>query len=267
MSIKIDDQTRQDLEKFWQWIEKNDEQWFQKHQEQILTCLALLINQQFRDKITVLRSELNVPKDWYTTRKHEDNYAEYLEYCESNPDKELKQPHDKRITDICDKLNINVKRYYDFIVDYMYYSHPWVLITPHYEYFEHYHADDEYRYKATIEPNYYEPRKRSLGQQPKTASIHIYNNTTKNGMKNFIDANWDKIKEMQQYLDPYPHKKKYGKFKRDIFIYLLHLKGNKTFQIDEALIAMDVNNELLNEDIRQIIVDLEKQIGALLPRS
>lgn len=264
MSIKIDDQTRQDLENFWQWIQKNDEEWFRKHQEQILTCLALLVNQQFRDKISALRNKLNVPKDWYKTGKHEDRYAEYVEYCESNPDKELKQPHDKRITDICDELNINAKRYYDFIVDYMYYAHPWVLITPHYEYFEHYHAEDEYRYKATIEPSYYESPKKSLGQIPKTVSIHIYSNTTKNGLKNFIVGNWDKIKEMQQYLDPYPHRKKYGKFKRDIYIYLLHLKGYSTLRIDEELIKNDPSNELLNEDIRQIIVDLKKQIDILL---
>src|SRR5258708_4789046 len=117
MNINIDEATRRDIEKFWALVEEKDEKWFQEYQEHLFTIIALLLNKKFRKKILSLRETLKVPHEWYTSKKQEDWIEEYDNYNKNHPDEALITPHDPRIIEICSDFRINVKRYYDFIVD------------------------------------------------------------------------------------------------------------------------------------------------------
>jgi hypothetical protein len=79
-------------------------------------------------------------------------------------------------------------------------------------------------------------------------------------MINFIKENWPMIENIQNNLQPYPHTKRYGSFKRDIVIYLLYQLGYKTPEIDKYLIKVNPSDELLEGDIRQTITDVGKRI-------
>lgn len=221
---------------------------------------------------------MSIPKEWYTTRKNDDLLFEYSDYNDSNPDKALKSPHDKRITNICRELHIDIKRYYDFIVDYMNFGHPWVLITPHYEYFEHFHAEDEYRYKANIELDYGEGKQKDLSNTPRKAYIQFYKDTTPNQLIEFIKSNTTKIIEIQKNLPNYPHRKKYEHFKRDLQVYLLYLLGNNPTEIPSILIKNNVPDEdtkemvtleeeyaIADPHVHVIIKEMEQRISEIFP--
>ncbi len=262
MNINIDDSTRLDIKEFWEWIKEKDEEWFQNHQEQIFTILALLLNKRFKEKILALRKSLKIPEEWHTYKKNARLHEEYQNYNKTYPNEALIIPHDKRIIKICNNFGINIKRYYDFIVNYLYFGCAYVIIPKHFEYFEYFFAKDEYRYKTTFELDYGEDKEQKLSETPLKGYIQFYKDTTPNQMISFIKANLPEIKKIQKHLPLYPHHKKYESFKRDLQVYILYLLGEKPMDIPDIM-SKNISKKASKKDVNEANIE-EAQVYAII---
>jgi len=271
MRINITDSIKPDLDQLLTWIQDKNNEEVQQRQEEIITTLGLVINPRFQKIIKLHRIKFKVPTKWHTPKHSDDLYDEYLDYH----DKIKTAPtnvYDPAITHICDSFGLDRKKYREFILDYMYYGNVWVYAPPHYKWFEHFYMKDEYRHRARFEIDYGEGKEEKLTDQPQKASIRIYQDTSKTGLIEFIENNWLEISKIQKELPEYPHSKRYGRFKRDIQIYILHLLGKNTNEIAKILdenIPEDIANKAYYVDgsaIRQTAVDIEKRIADLFPK-
>lgn len=260
MSININPAVQADLEELLAWVQKAKDEDVQQLQAETMTILGLLINPKFRQIVDELREKYNIPEHWHTPKNNINYFDEYTLYLESNKEAPTDN-FDPTVLKICNEFNIDAKKYSEFVSNYLFFGNTQVLKPPHLEWFEHFYATDEYRNKASIELDYGEGKEENITETPQKAYIRIYKDTSKTGLISFIEKNWIKISKIQKELEPYPHTKRYGKFKRDIQVYIYHLLGNKTPAILDKLAD---NSEYIEETAaRQTVVDFDKRIELL----
>jgi len=249
-----------DLEELLTWVQSTKEEDVQQLQAETMTVLGLLTNVHFRNLIESLRKKHRVPEHWHTPKNNKNYFDEYVHYLELNKNTPT-DVFDPVIIKICNEFNIDKKKYSEFISNYLLFGTAQVLKPPHLEWFEHFYATDEYRNKASIELDYGEGKAENLTENPQAAYIRIYKDTSKTGLISFIEKNWLAISHIQKQLNSYPHTKRYGKFQRDIQIYIYHLLGNKTPVILDKLAEKSIYIE--ETAVRQTVVDFDKRIELL----
>lgn len=277
MSIKIDEQIKEELETLKQWLQKRDESWVQDNQEIILTTVYLLKNIEFKKEINSLRKIHKVPEKWHSARKREDSiYEEWWEFIENKKPTPPFTIMDREIIEICKKYKVNHKRYGNFVIEYLYFGDA----TPIRDYYYlNFNARGEYRYKARIELDFGEGMYDVPTNTPQKGYIRFFKDTTKNRLIKFIKENWDNIKQIQSNLQPYPHSRKFGSFKRDIQIYLIHLLGKKPDEIIEQVKKENIPNyetldmyeleklekpyDLGENAVYELIKDIDKRIRSI----
>jgi len=260
MSININTAVKADLEELLSWVQNTNEEDLKQLQAETMTVLGLLTNDRFYLQIQDLRKEHNVPEHWHTPKNNTNFYEEYVNYLQSHKTAPT-GTFDPVVIKICDDFHIERKKYSEFISNYLLFGTAQVLKPPHLEWFEHFYATDEYRNKASIELDYGEGKAENLTENPQAAYIRIYKDTSKTGLISFIEKNWLAISHIQKQLNSYPHTKRYGKFQRDIQIYIYHLLGNKTPVILDKLAEKSIYIE--ETAVRQTVADFDKRIELL----
>lgn len=273
----MDQILKNNIENFYQFITQKDIEWNKLNQEIILTCLSLLINENFHKNISTLRIKHKVPTKWFTTGKLDNPYInELTELYENAPDTILNEYSDE-ISDICRNCGIDPKKYNFFVFRYFYLANVKIIVgaidfptMP----------SEEFKYKCRIElisGDKLFAAKSVLKEKGTKAYIRFYKDTTINQLIEFIKSNKYLIRliqnEIQHGPQPYPHTKSYGMFKRDLQVYLLHLLGNKApdiaGQIATENIPQDENVDtkkleeiyfLEESAIRQIIKDIKTRV-------
>ena len=250
------------LEEIANWLKKTSEQEVEEKQELIVTIIALITNEQFQKSIQALRKKYQIPPAWHTTDKNSNLYEDYLEYLNIHPEAP-RHPYDKPITDLCIKVGVDIKKHSDFILGYLYYGYTLPLKPEHVDWYQPFYSTDEYRYKANIELDYGDSTEEKEKMEIKKGYIRFYNDTTPNQLVRFIKDNWQTIAKVQAQLKPYQHTKKHSQPKRDIFVYLLHLLGNKSPEIMDKVATEEINYPLDYVEIRQIVCDLKNRIDKI----
>jgi len=263
--------TREDIinelhELLW-WLSETKEDEVTSKQEEILQIISLITNKQFRKAITKLRNKYEIPEHWHTPAfwklektlgETEEIFQQYSDYIDTHPETPT-MPYDEAVITFCNQFNLDFKKYGPFILDHLYYGHTWPSRPPQYEWFEYLYVKDEYRHKTNIVLDYHDNNGR-LRETTQKAFIRFYGDTTINQIVEFLDKNQLVISQIQKELTPYPHQKKYGKFARDVKIYIKHLLGQKTsdicFELAETVALSD-------KDARQIIADVKNKIKLL----
>lgn len=251
---EISEQLRQDLELFREQIRSEKHplirKWVQDQQEYILGQLSLILNPIFRDTIEEWREKHKIPL-FEGGKFHRDWIMEHL--LENLPDDDT----DERIYTLCKRCHVNPKIYGAFVITYLYYRDPrpyrMEKLSP-FSQDPHFRAVDEFRYKSRIELDHGMPREEEYTDNTQRLSIRIFKDTTKGRLIEFIEENWKDIQELQKDLLPYPHRKKYEKFERDIQVYILYLLGNSASDIANIMQRENIPDEL--DDVTSI--ELEK---------
>lgn len=268
MGIKIDNKVKGDLQKLHAFIQKKDGAWVNEYQEKIFAVLYMILNEDFRNKVEQLRKKYSIPEEWHTKEKLTDkdwNYWEkWVEETEPTPPRTA---YDEEIHLLCQEVGIDPIEYGEFVVGYLYFGDVNIIRSMGFNI----QTDDEYRYKAKLETEH------GLGLYdipaitPQKGYIRFYKDTTKNQLIKFIEERWEYIERLKKDLPKYPHTKKYGRFKRDVQIYILHLLGQNTPSILDELTKSikDIDRELTEEEnsyfldepsVRQVIKDIDDRI-------
>lgn len=201
-----------------------------KNQEYILTSLALLLNSEFKNTIASWRRKYGINvNEW----KDElgSSYISWAMKSSSNP------PHwdyDSRVYSLCKKCHVNPRMFGNFVLEYLYKGRTEPVLENWFfaPWFLHHSVEDEYRFKSRVEVDYGEERPDEYTDDPQKVFLQVFKDTSKTGLINFIEKNWEKrIKPLQQSLKPYPHSRKFEHFKRDIQIFILSLLDNKPNEI------------------------------------
>ncbi|GEM_PF-2294403 len=256
IKIKLDKEQKAEMAEYFKWLTACNEDWTRDNQEYIITTISLLLNSKFRSLIGNLRKEYKVKKYGALIRN---DILDYDGYTVKIKDKLLKKDIPQHeIRNICEACNVDFSTYLQCIENYIYANH--IEPLPLIDGFDNYGAfKNEYKYKSRVEVFGRKYQSPSGDRNTVRAYIQFYSDTTPNQIKNFIDDNASTIKGLQPLLSSYPHSKRYGSFKRDIQIYLLHLLGYKAPEIDEKIIEQNPDDTLFEVDIRQIIGDLHKR--------
>jgi hypothetical protein len=264
----------EDVQKYYGYIKSKDAKWVYSNQESILITLSMFLNPKFHQKIKELRQKYSIPESWYSTGDRKQVRLEWLEWHDSAfyQGKEVPTEESEEIVDICKSCSVDPQMYGYFVSTYFYYGE----INPDISDFTLPSAG-EFKFKARLEHASGDELKHLAEKQDSIAFIRFYEDTTINQLHEFIEINKEVIKFIQKSLadspGKFPHSKIYGRFKRDLEIYLLHLMGNKTAQIAETLKLNIPDNadgkkltelenlyELEDAHIRQIIKDLGKHV-------
>ncbi len=261
---KNDPIIRAELEEIKNWLIKSSEVEVDEKQELVVSIVALITNKRFQQNIRQLRKKYQIPKTWYTTEKQNDLYAEYLKHCKAHPDAPT-MPYDEPIVNLCKRIGVDVKKYSDFVLGYLYYGYVLPLKPDQVDWYQPLFTKDEHRYKANIELDYGDSTEEKEEMEIKKGYIRFYGDTTPNQLTRFIKDNWRGIQAIQSQLKPYQHTKKHSQFRRDILIYLFHLFGNKSPEIMDKIVTDELNYPLDYVEVRQIISDLKNRINKILP--
>lgn len=254
MSIKIDPIIRDELIQIKEWISSRDEKWIYDHQEFIVALIRLLTNHEFRNKINALRKKYNIPREWYSKGKFQNirmDNEKILRWLSKNPS----IPSDMEMYEISEQCKIDTRKYWAFIQNYLC-SGRVISLMPY-----SYVAKNEFKYKAHIELDFGE-NDEDFGVNPekkiylKKASVVFYKDTTINQLVEFIKENRKEISDIQRKLSTYSHPQKYGYFKREIFIYLLYLLGEKPAEIIKK-IATDFKSDISRQYINHIVKSIK----------
>lgn len=258
---------RKDLEILLKWLKNLNKEEIYFFQETILNVIKLLKDPKFREKIASLRIGYKIP--------NEQLYA--YDYTEFEWKKDADGGYSKRtaplslfdkpIEAFCREFSLSAYRYGEFVINYLYFAN---VVPPKPEVmYGDIPMKDEFKYKARVEINM------GGGSFPQVGYIRFFQNTSKNKLKKFVDANWKAIQGIQKHLDPYPHTRTRNLlvFKRDIQIYLLHCLGNKSPEIgrviDEDFVPQDkdISDEELNlfvlddANIRKVVANVKREIS------
>lgn len=275
--MEMDQILKNDIENFYQFIAQKDIEWVNTFQEIILTCLSLLLNENFHKSISILRIKHKVPNKWFTTGKLDNLYNdELVELLENSPDTTLNE-YSNEFSEICVKCGVTPKKYNYFVYGYFYLADVKIDV----EALDFPIISDDYKYKCGIEvvsgDKLSFTDKPALKDTSPKAYIRFYKDTTINQLIEFIKSNKDLIRFIQKRLaggpQTYPHTKSYGRFKRDLQVYLLHLLGNKAPIIAEQIVKENIPEgenidikelekiySLENDAIRQIIKDIKTRV-------
>lgn len=277
MSKKVDTQTAKELEEIKNWVQTKNEDWLTKTQEIMLTVLYLLTNQVFKENIGYLRTIYNIPKKFYESGKNDDKLSnEQLKWIDEQTTNPPFICDHEDIIKLCNLCGVDSERYGQFVINYLYFGK--VTPIPFYTGYS-WIAIDEFKYKARIE-TVYKFVDKGFGNNRHTEAyidnghIRFYKDTTINQLIKFIKANKKDIRDIQTRMTKYPHSKKYGRFKRDIQIYILHLLGQNSEKIAQTIQDENIPADVTNQDkykiyepeetaVRQIISDIESKIRAL----
>lgn len=269
MSKELKKSISDDLNLLLEWVKGTGAETAHLYQESIFNIIRLLRNQKFRKEIVRLREKYEVPKHFYALGGRSINKAGEIGYwLENEAVGAPVVPYEKDISDICEKFHLNPLTYGGFVIDYLYYGE----VTPLRPYLHTsvYISEEDFRHKATLE---LDCNGSGFSQYPTVGRIKFFRNTTKNGLKRFINRNWEQIKKIQRHLQLYPNPKNYRNLKRDAEIYILHLLGNKAPEIANILEGWAKGIESQREsdlycledtNIRQVIKDINKLLSIKL---
>lgn len=271
---KLSDIQVNEIRELLKFIIKSPDKDIYRQQEFILSIISLITNDKFQARVKEFRGKYQIPIYCYTTRKDDDLYDEYLALHKKYKDAP-EYPMHPYIKQLCDEFGFDIKKHGEFIIDYLYHGHIRPIAPLYYPWLEHHYTGSEYKYKADLIADHGGENK-NVSEKPYAGYLRFYKDTTKNKLIKFIEENWDKIAKVQEELMEYPHHKHYGRFKRDIQVYILHLLGFTAPQIADRIVEdnviQDENREPTTLDdlyyiedttIRQIIVDVGSKINAL----
>lgn len=218
IKMKIDPVLEKELNYLLKFVQKREDAYIQDVQEYIFTLVYLIANPKFRSEVAKLREKYSIPLSYGIDDK--DFYKWLYGKKPSPPDY-----NSKEIRDICLLCKVNPQVIGDFVYGYLYFGD----VVPMKPYDDiSINAKDELRFKCklealTLDYNTIPREDRERGY------IRFYKDTTIEGILNFIDANKDKIREIQKGLKYYPYTrtKRYINFKRDFQVYLLFLWEQK----------------------------------------
>ncbi|HUD05113.1 MAG TPA: hypothetical protein VMR59_03940 [Patescibacteria group bacterium] len=260
--MKIDEILEKELNYLLFFVQKKNNEFIQDNQEYIFTVIYLITNPNFKIEIAKLREKYHIPLSY---GKDDENFYKWL--FAQRPF----APYygSKEITDICLLCRVNPKVYGDFVFGYLYFGD----VMPYKPYDDiSINAKDEFRFKSKLEAltlDYNTIPREDLER----GYIRFYKDSTIEGILNFINANRDKIREIQKGLKPYPYTrtKKYKNFKRDIQVYILHLlKKNKADILKQLYLEnipdnntdkkLDEVYQIEDTKVYEIIEDIEERL-------
>lgn len=237
------------IEELREWVRKNKPSDIYNYQEIILNILRTVLNISFRKEIQMLREKLKMPIQCQHSRddKESETIFKWIDKHSEAP----QNPLDERIINLCKKYELNFNRYSEFVLNYIYFG----SIIPFRPTLFDRLSKDESRYKARIIDN--------NDNKKLTNKIYIefFKDTTKNGLREFINKNWDLIKILQKNLDESPSKHIYqgNTFKNHLDIYLLYLLGNKHSDIRDK-IDKTYHVWIDEQNIRKIVSEMKNRI-------
>lgn len=283
MSISNSEVTLLALERFYQWVSKQKAEGLYFYQEFVLTILFLLTSVEFEKEVSLIRKKLDVPEEWYLSGMKGIGFdrwwKEWNEWCRKSsnnrPSKlELLRGESSRL---CKDFKLEFVRY-GHLIDFFVYAGDMVALEP----LEvgNVFSGEEFRYKARIEIKHIDEFYKEFlphAPFPEGAYIRFFRDTTKRKLHEFIDRNWDIIKDAQQYLEDYPFSRSRNPriFKRDVMVFLLHRLGNNAPRISEKIAnsLIEQTEEYPDEDayediftmddsnIRKVVSDMTNEIN------
>ena len=261
--MKIDQILVKELNYLLKFIQKHEDKCIQNLQEYIFTIIYLITNTTFRLEIAKLREKYSIPLSYGVDDKDFNRWM--YKKKPFSPDSH----NSKEIRDICLLCRVNPQVMGDFVFGYLYFGD----VAPMKPYNDvSIDAKDEVRFNCKLEALTMDYR--TIPREDRERGyIRFYKDTSRKGLENFIDANIDKIRQIQKGLKPYPYTrtKRYKYFKRDIQVYILNLLGNKKANILKELydgnIPIDNTDANLDEiyqiddtKVYEIIEDIEEHL-------